>query len=202
MNNLIGISDNFTQSHDSEAGAREAAGEEVGEREALGRRGLLRTGGTAALAGAAAVLLRGNPAGASTGGGSQRYVANNPAAAVDTRQDGTGDGLYSHIENPKNPNRAVFGRTVGTGIAVVASVANENSNATASKGTTVGSGPGVEGSSRLGVGGKFSGSTAQIQLVPSLSVAHPGAGLPGQLFVDKASRLWFCRGGANWQQLA
>jgi hypothetical protein len=175
----------------------------IEEKEPIDRRGLLRFGGSALAAGAAAALLHGSPAGATdAGSATRRHAANNAGPAIDARQDGSGDGLYSHVENAANPNRAVFGRTVGTGIAVVASVANENSNATAAKGTTVGSGPGVEGSSRLGVGGKFSGATAQIQLVPSPASGHPAAGMAGQLFVDHASRLWFCRGGTDWQQLA
>src|SRR4029077_12702327 len=98
--------------------------------------------------------------------------------------------------------RAVFGRTVGTGIAVVASVANSKSAATAAKGVTVGSGAGLEGSSRLGTGGVFTGKTAQLQLVPSIAAAHPASGVGGQLFVDKSNHLWFCRGGTDCQQLA
>ena len=96
----------------------------------------------------------------------------------------------------------MFGRTVGTGIAVVASVANSKSAANAVKGVTVGSGAGVEGSSRLGAGGVFTGKTAQIQLVPSMGAGRPASGAAGQLFVDKLNHLWFCRGGTDWQQLA
>ena len=101
-----------------------------------------------------------------------------------------------------NANRAVFGRTVGVGIAIVASVANEKSTASASKGTTVGSGAGVEGQSAQGVGGKFAGKAAQLQLVPSTASGPPQFGVAGQLFVDRANRLWFCQGGSTWRQLA
>ena len=88
------------------------------------------------------------------------------------------------------------------GIAIVASVANEKSTASAAKGTTVGSGAGVEGQSAQGVGGRFSGKTAQLQLVPSAVSGPPAIGVAGQFFVDRANRLWFCQGGAAWKQLA
>jgi hypothetical protein len=168
--------------------------DEAGDR-FLDRRGLLRFGGGAALAGAAAALVRPSAAGART---SDAW----PAPTIDARQGGTGDGLYAHIENVANGSRAVFGRTVGVGIAIVASVANAKSSATASKGTTVGSGAGVEGQSAEGVGGKFAGKTAQLQLVPSTAIAPPPIGVAGQLFVDRANRLWFCQGDAGWRQLA
>jgi hypothetical protein len=191
MDNLRCISDNLAQTDDPRGEPLE---------QPVGRRGLLRFGAGAALIGAAAAIFESSPAGAATRPG--LHAATNASRAIDARQDGSGDAIYSHIENAGNPSRAVFGRTVGTGIAIVGSIANEHSNATAAKGTTVGSGPGIEGSSRLGVGGKFAGATAQVQLVPSLASGHPGWGAAGQLFVDNASRLWFCRGGADWQQLA
>jgi hypothetical protein len=52
------------------------------------------------------------------------------------------------------------------------------------------------------VGATFEGKTAQVELVPSPESSHPSSGAPGQLFVDNAKRLWFCRGGNDWQQLA
>ena len=250
MDNLIGISDNVT--HDD------------GENRSVDRRGLLRLGGVAAAAGAAAVMIKPATAGASTSSdslhvtnagegdaivgdainpsGSGRGVAGssvagagvsgttrgggpgvrafvdrggrgsalfawtgqaaNSAPTVDARQDGIGDGCYSHIENLNNTGRAIFGRTSGLGIAVVASIANGRSAAPASRGITVGAGAGVEGTSAQGVGGKFAGRTAQVQLVPSDAGVHPPSGAPGQLFVDRANRLWFCKGGGDWRQLA
>ncbi len=205
MDNSTYISDNLT-CFDAESGDKPVA-----------RRGLIKFGGRAALAGAAAALVRPGVAGASPGPGLPGVVdagargsavaartgdAWNPAPTIDSRQGGAGDGVYAHIENVTNANRAVFGRTVGVGIAIVASVANDKSSATASKGTTVGSGAGVEGQSAQGVGGKFSGKTAQLQLVPSSAIGPPAIGVAGQLFVDRANRLWFCQGGSAWRQLA
>jgi hypothetical protein len=165
------------------------------------RRGAIRVVGSAALAAAATAMILGQSAGA-TAAAPRAFNANDRTPALEARQDGSGDGAYAHLENPASAGRAVFGRTVGTGIAVVASVANSKSAATAAKGVTVGSGAGLEGSSRLGTGGVFTGKTAQIQLVPSIGAGHPASGVAGQLFVDKLNHLWFCRGGADWAQLA
>jgi hypothetical protein len=258
MDNLIGTQDNVTPSNmDSERP------EEAVVHPAVGRRGLLRLGGSAALVGAAAALVRPAAAGAGTAdslhvtysgpgdaivgeaakpGGAGCGVRGiavggagvsgttrgdgpgvradvdrgahgsallaftgervNSAPTAEVRQWGFGDGVYAHIENADSAGRAIFGRTVGTGIAMVASVANERSVATAAKGITAGSGPGVEGSSAHGVGGRFEGNTAQVHLVPSVATSHPAIGAPGQLFVDRANRLWFCNGGSTWKQLA
>ena len=67
---------------------------------------------------------------------------------------------------------------------------------------TPGAGAGINATSALGVGGVFAGKTAQIQLVPSFAKSHPASGAAGQLFVDHSNRLWFCKGGTKWHQLA
>jgi hypothetical protein len=53
-----------------------------------------------------------------------------------------------------------------------------------------------------GRGGVFVGSSAQIRLQPSASSTHPARGAKGDLFVDHGGRLWFCKGGAIWRQVA
>jgi hypothetical protein len=121
---------------------------------------------------------------------------------VEALQGGTGHGVYSHIENAKNASRAVYARTVGTGHAILALVVNAQSSTSAVRASTQGSGSGLEALSSNGVGATFTGKTAQVQLVPSADAAHPASGAAGQLFVDSSNRLWFCRGGTNWQQLA
>jgi hypothetical protein len=83
----------------------------------------------------------------------------------------------------------------------LASIVNTQSDA-AAKATTQGSGPGLEALSAKGVGATFRGKTAQVQLVPSSDAGHPASGAAGQLFVDSSKRLWYCRGGTDWQQLA
>lgn len=64
-----------------------------------------------------------------------------------------------------------------------------------------GTGAAIEGLGRLGRGGRFRGAKAQIQLVPGSAGNHPASGAPGDLYVDSAKRLWFCRGGVNWVQV-
>jgi len=41
-----------------------------------------------------------------------------------------------------------------------------------------------------------------VHLVPAAASSHPETGAAGQLFVDKANRLWYCRGGRDWRRLA
>jgi hypothetical protein len=67
---------------------------------------------------------------------------------------------------------------------------------------TSGSSVGVRGESEHGRGGLFKGRKAQLRLQPSTSNSHPASGAVGDLFVDKHGRLWFCKGGSRWKQLA
>lgn len=62
------------------------------------------------------------------------------------------------------------------------------------------SGPGISASGRRG--GTFAGNVAQLQLQPSDRATHPVHGEPGDLFVDASHRLWFCKGGTRWNQVA
>jgi hypothetical protein len=128
--------------------------------------------------------------------------ANNSSPSIAVLGVGTGHGVYAHISNASNPNQAILGRTDGLGNAVLASVLNAQSQAAAAKAATRGPGPGLEAKSERGVGATFAGKTAQVQLVPSSDAGPPASGEGGQLFVDSAKRLWFCRGGSSWQQLA
>ena len=61
---------------------------------------------------------------------------------------------------------------------------------------------GVYGASEKGRGGIFKGNVAQLRLVPSAATTHPSSGQIGDLFVDKSGRLWFCKGGTTWKQVA
>ena len=61
---------------------------------------------------------------------------------------------------------------------------------------------GVMGIGARGRGGVFIGDLAQVQLVPSSASTHPTTGTRGDLFADKSGRLWFCKGGTTWRQLA
>jgi hypothetical protein len=61
-------------------------------------------------------------------------------------------------------------------------------------------GPGISASGMRG--GLFAGNVAQLQLQPSGLASHPARGEPGDLFVDASHRLWFCKGGTRWRQVA
>jgi hypothetical protein len=53
-----------------------------------------------------------------------------------------------------------------------------------------------------GRGGLFSGNQAQIRLKPGTLSSHPHTGETGDLYVDSKHRLWFCKTGTSWKQLA
>jgi len=61
---------------------------------------------------------------------------------------------------------------------------------------------GVYGYGPLGRGGVFAGKAAQVRLIASTASTHPSSGAAGDLFVDKSKRLWFCKGGTSWKQIA
>jgi hypothetical protein len=126
----------------------------------------------------------------------------NGSPTISAHQIGRGHGVYSHIENETNASRALYGSTSGVGHAVMGSIVNAQSAAAAAKVTTWGTGAGLEALSAKGVGATFTGKTAQVQLTPSPDSSHPSSGRAGQLFVDSSKRLWFCRVGTDWRQLA
>lgn len=139
--------------------------------------------------------------------------ADNNSSAVEVVHDGLGRGVEVRLPNAANASagfsattagsgRAIFGKTTGSGWGlhtVIDNVANSRPSALAQ---TNGTGPGVEGISTRGVGGRFTGAGAQVRLVASRSAAPPPEGVRGDLFVDSTGRLWFCKGGADWRQLA
>jgi hypothetical protein len=61
---------------------------------------------------------------------------------------------------------------------------------------------GVFGFAAQGRGGVFRGAKAQVRLVASSAATHPTTGALGDLFLDKNKRLWFCKGGSTWKQIA
>lgn len=63
---------------------------------------------------------------------------------------------------------------------------------------------GVKGSATAtgGRGGVLTGNAAQLKLVPGSKSSHPSSGQRGDLYADSKGRLWFCKGGTSWHQLA
>jgi hypothetical protein len=111
-----------------------------------------------------------------SGGAGVRAQGQNTSRGLEAASDGS-QAMWAHLDNSAN-------------------------SSTCLRAETAGSGSGVFGVSAKGTGGKFQGKTAQIQLVPSPASTHPASGSAGQLFVDAAKRLWFCKGGTTWLQIA
>ena len=125
-----------------------------------------------------------------------------------TNAGDNGVGVYGESKGPNGA--AVRGVAVGTGMYGTATGAGSTGVlgdgqgfGVAGYGSGVG-GVGVRGysSSSGGRGGSFTGKAAQVRLEPSAESTHPRSGKPGDLFVDKSHRLWFCKGGTTWTQLA
>jgi hypothetical protein len=95
----------------------------------------------------------------------------------------------------------VYGRATaeGPGVQGRGSVGVEGIGVTGVSATGEG-GPGIAANGQRG--GTFAGNVAQLQLRPSDLATHPPVGDPGDLFVDASHRLWFCRGGSDWSQVA
>ena len=127
--------------------------------------------------------------------------------AFTVAQDGTGDA----IQGSSVHGNGVWGLTAG-GIGVLgeetapitggAGVKGVSNNGTGVYGSNPNDGIGVRGVSHLGRGGSFQGAKASVRLVPTARTSHPPRGAAGDLYVDKSDRLWFCKGGSSWKQLA
>ncbi len=128
--------------------------------------------------------------------------ADSNSPAVEAIHEGLGNAVYARVVNDDNVRHAIDVDTTGSGHAVLGTITNTASTKPALRGETTGAGAGIEAKSAKGTGGKFTGKTAQIYLVPSTATTHPRSGTRGQLFVDKSGRLWFCKGSTSWKQLA
>ncbi len=81
-------------------------------------------------------------------------------------------------------------------------IGQNTKNGKGASGVAPGTGSGVYGQSDMGRGGLFYGLKAQVRLQPTASASHPHSGQAGDLYVDHNHRLWFCKGGTNWKQIA
>ncbi len=89
-------------------------------------------------------------------------------------------------------NGTVTARNAGTGSAVYGQTTSTTSTSAAIIGAA----------GAKGRGAKLRGGAAQLLLEASTSSTHPASGTKGDLFVDSQGRLWFCKGGTNWKQIA
>ena len=92
---------------------------------------------------------------------------------------------------------AVLGRSDANSTGVIGASQADGNSTPASLAKT-----GVYGYAPTGRGVVAVGGKAQLRLVPSAAGSHPGSGSAGDLFVDSAGRLSFCKGGNNWVLLA
>lgn len=109
-----------------------------------------------------------------------------------------------HIDLFGVKNRTAIQAVVDSGTEAV-TVANMAKGQYGGPGMSVqNQGPNTAALVAVGFGGRaasFYGKTAQLQLQPYNS-AHPKSGARGDLFVDKDGKLWFCKGGTSWKQIA
>ncbi len=129
-------------------------------------------------------------------------VATNAASVVDVRQAGTGRALNVLCTNAGASNPLAYIQTNGTGRVFTAYLNNAGSAQAAAKLQTNGTGYGVEAVSKNGRGVYAAGKLAQLRLQPATAATHPTSGAAGDLFVDRSKRLWFCKGGTRWVQVA
>jgi hypothetical protein len=116
--------------------------------------------------------------------------------------------VYGSSASPTLP--AVMGRSEGDNTGLQGWSGSSNGSPPASPANTGvygyasqdGTAVGVRGTSPAGRGGVFKGGVAQLKLVAASNATHPVTGQVGDLFVDRNHRLWFCKGGATWKQLA
>ena len=155
------------------------------------RRALLGAGLGALAATVAGALGRATPAEADDGGSVLLGQIN--TAVHSTSIEASGDNAIFALGTDHS---GVVGRSTSAD-----GVAGESTSGTGVAGFSV-KGAGVVGVSTKGPGGVFYGKTAQLQLAPSSATNHPLRGARGELFVDKSGRLWFCKGGTSWKQLA
>jgi hypothetical protein len=147
----------------------------------------------------AAVMGSNNSTGAGTGG------VNTGSGPGVYGQAATGTGLYG----TSTSGTGVTGASTGAGSGVYGTshagpgvFGHVSSSSEAFYAVNSGAGPAISAVSGHGRGGVFGGaSVAQIQLTPGGST-HPASGSAGDFYVDHSARLWFCKGGKTWKQLA
>jgi hypothetical protein len=118
----------------------------------------------------------------------------------------SGYGVYGYTESGAAPasvglssgdNTGVQGYSGSNGLPVSPDKTGVHGYADTDAGSV-----GVRGNSPTGRGGLFGGKRAQLRLLPSPAATHPASGSLGDLFLDKSKRLWFCKGGTTWKQIA
>ena len=135
--------------------------------------------------------------------------ATNSATGVlgTTSGNAHGSSGVAGIANATDPSSVAVGLSGSTATTGTGGAGVHGSHAGAGPGGSFSSasGFGVFASGNDGRGGSFGGKAANIRLRPSNANSHPVSGQAGDLSVDKANRLWYCKRGGNkatWVQLA
>lgn len=120
---------------------------------------------------------------------------------------GSGSGTGVKGSTGSSSEAAVVGQSTGDSAGVFGISGTGSPSAVAKTGiygyaSQDGASVGVRGASTTGRGGLFKGKAAQIRLFPSTAASHPASGQLGDLFLDSNKRLWFCKGGTTWKQIA
>jgi hypothetical protein len=142
---------------------------------------------------------------ASTGGtvGVQGRTASPTGIGVNgsaTAPSGTAVGLYGHAVSPDGRALLADGRAEVTGPLRVAgrtTVTRVDAARLVARSSSVAA---VDARSTASRGAVLDGKVAPLRLLPRS--ARPSKGSSGDLFVDDQNRLWFCKGGTAWKQLA
>jgi hypothetical protein len=181
------------------AGAREQLGAD-GKTRTTSRLGMLKVLGLSAGAGAATLAFRPGTAAAATGSFVQLGANNATEFTTELSYDGSGAPANASVlavtdssaTGYPSANAALVGSAVGgllrNGVYGYTSTAGGSGVVGAGVGTTT-------------RGGVFSGPAAQIQLTPGSGATHPASGAAGDLYVDSAARLWYCKGSTTWLEL-
>jgi hypothetical protein len=158
------------------------------------------------------------------GGGYGVYGTSASGTGVYGNTDSTAAGANAvhgvvSSASPGGFSVAVRGQNNGTGGLGIGVYGSQNGTGWGVYGTAAGgigvlgnggSGVGVRGIGTTGVyaqgsttGLQASGAAAQVSLIPGTGATHPASGRAGDLYVDNAGRLWYCRttGTTGWTRL-
>ncbi len=110
-----------------------------------------------------------------------------PTAAVSAWATNSGPALEANSQSTAAAIRVVSTNTASANAVTI---------------LTDGFGSGVRSFANHGRGAELKGAKAALRLVPNATTTHPTTGSRGDMYVDRSGRLWYCRGGSKWVQLA
>jgi hypothetical protein len=112
-----------------------------------------------------------------------------------TATEGETYGVFGAVTSPQGYGVYSDGRAKVAGLLEVTRQVRAQRVVARAKGAVA-----LDGRSEEGRGAVLAGKVAHLRLLPR--AGRPARGEVGDIFVDRAARLWFCKGGTNWRQLA